>query len=59
MWRKDKVGWEQTRAVVKSTGFSKGDMTFPWENDTEDEVQENKADVLREMKEMEKILNRK
>lgn len=69
MWMKDKESWEQTRiqayitAQVNST--KKIEMTdlltFPWEKDrvkVEDTPEDREA-VMKEMKEWEKIMNKK
>lgn len=69
MWRKDKVSWEQTRTVAYVTAQSQSTkkidmqsmMTFPWEKGTEREeiTDEERQNILREMKVMEERMNRK
>lgn len=68
MWRKNKESWEQARTMAYVTAQSQstkkldmqGMMEFPWEKtDKVEETEESKEDILRKMKEMEKILNKK
>lgn len=69
LWMKEKESWEQTRTVAFVTAQSqstkkldmKSMMTFPWEKDFENEEisEEERAEILREMKEMEQKMNKK
>lgn len=67
-WMKDKESWEQARlqayitAQVNSTKkIEMSDLlTFPWEKDIKvEDTQEDKEALLKEMKEWEKIMNKK
>ena len=66
LWRKDKESWDQTRLIInwcqQSTKpvnmFEK--MTFPWEKGVKQEdTQEDRERIWKEMKEMENLLNKK
>lgn len=69
MWMKDKTSWEQTRTVGYITAqcqstkkISPQDMMpFPWESDgqSEDITDDERKDILKEMKDMENKLNKK
>ena len=69
MWMKDKTSWEQTRTVGYITAqcqstkkISPQDMMpFPWESDgqTEEITDDERKDILKEMKDMENKLNKK
>lgn len=69
LWMREKESWEQTRTVAYVTAQSQSTkkldpkqmMTFPWEKEysSEDISEEERADILKEMKEMEKQLNKK
>ena len=58
---KNKAGWEQTRAMAYATSVNKVDITFPWEKKQEkvQDTAEEREQVRREMKAMEKELNKK
>lgn len=69
MWMKDKTSWEQTRTVGYITAqcqstkkISPQDMMpFPWESDGQSEeiTDDERKDILKEMKDMENKLNKK
>lgn len=69
MWMKDKTSWEQTRTVGYITAqcqstkkISPQDMMpFPWESDGQPEeiTDDERKDILKEMKDMENKLNKK
>ena len=69
LWMREKESWEQTRTMAYVTAQSQSTkkldpkqmMTFPWEKEysNEDISEEERADILKEMKEMEKQLNKK
>lgn len=61
MWRKDKVSWEQTRAMAYATGIKKVDMTFPWEKSGVNDIPtlEEREELMKEMKAMEEKMNKK
>lgn len=67
-WRKTKESWEQARlqayitAQVNSTKkIEMSDiLTFPWEKDIKvEDTQEDKEALMKEIKEWEKIMNKK
>lgn len=69
LWMKEKESWEQTRTVAFVTAQSqstkkldmKSMMTFPWEKgvDEYEDTPEEREAVRREMKEMERKMNKK
>ena len=69
MWMKDKTSWEQTRTVGYITAQCQSTkkivpqemMPFPWESDgqTEEITDDERKDILKEMKDMENKLNKK
>lgn len=69
MWMKDKTSWEQTRTVSYITAQCQSTkkidpqemMTFPWDKTEEKHIDtpEEKEQMWREMKEMEKRMNKK
>lgn len=69
LWMKDKTSWEQTRTVGYITAqcqstkkISPQDMMpFPWESDGQSEeiTDDERKDILKEMKDMENKLNKK
>jgi len=68
MWRKNKDSWEQTRTMAYVTAQSQSTkkidmqnmMTFPWEKGGEPDVptQEEREQVMKEMKAMEEMMNK-
>lgn len=68
LWMKDKESWEQTRTISYVTAQCqstkpidpKDMMTFPWEKGTrQEDTQEDRERIWKEMKEMENLLNKK
>lgn len=68
LWMRDKTSWEQTRTISYITAQCqstkqlnpKDMMTFPWEKEAKvEDTQEERDEIWREMKEWEKILNKK
>ena len=69
MWMKNKESWEQTRTVGYITAQCQSTkrldpkelMSFPWEGDshTEEITDDERKEILKEMKEMESKLNKK
>ncbi len=69
MWMKDKTSWEQTRTVGYITAQCQSTkkidpqdmMPFPWESDGQSEeiTDDERKDILKEMKDMENKLNKK
>ena len=69
LWRKNKESWEQTRTVgyitAQCQSTKKMDpkqlMSFPWESDGQSEeiTDDERKDILKEMKDMENKLNKK
>ena len=68
LWMKDKESWEQARlqayitAQVNSTKHieMKDILTFPWEKEEKiEDTQEEKEALMKEIKEWEKIMNKK
>lgn len=68
LWMRDKTSWEQTRTISYITAqcqstkqlSPKDMMTFPWEKTEKvEDSKEEIEDTYREMKEWEKILNKK
>lgn len=70
LWMKDKESWEQTRTITYVTAQCQSTkpldmkqmMTFPWEKEQTEKVedtQEERDAIMKEMKEWEKIMNKK
>lgn len=69
LWRKNKESWEQTRTVSYITAQCQSTkkidpqemMPFPWESDGQSEeiTDDERKDILKEMKDMENKLNKK
>ena len=69
MWMKDKTSWEQTRTVGYITAQCQSTkridpkdlISFPWEGDsqTEEITDDERKEILKEMKGMEDRLNKK
>lgn len=69
LWRKNKESWEQTRTVGYITAQCQSTkkidpqemMPFPWESDGQSEeiTDDERKDILKEMKDMENKLNKK
>ena len=69
LWMKDKESWEQTRTIGYITAQCqstkkfepKSLMTFPWDEgyDNEEITDAEREEIMKEMKEMEKKLNKK
>ena len=69
LWMKNKESWEQTRVQAYITAQTQSTkkldpkelMSFPWEGDsqTEDITDDERKEILKEMKEMEDKLNKK
>lgn len=69
LWRKNKESWEQTRTVGYITAQCQSAkkinpqemMPFPWESDGQSEeiTDDERKDILKEMKDMENKLNKK
>lgn len=68
LWMKDKESWEQARLqayITAQVNFTKHiDMkdilTFPWEKEEKiEDTQEEKEALMKEIKEWEKIMNKK
>jgi hypothetical protein len=70
LWMKDKESWEQTRTISYITAQCQSTkpldmkqmMTFPWEKEQTEKVedtQEERDAIMKEMKEWEKIMNKK
>ena len=69
LWRKNKESWEQTRTVGYITAQCQSTkkidpqemMPFPWESDSQSEeiTDDERKDILKEMKDMENKLNKK
>lgn len=68
MWRKSKDSWEQARIQAYITAqvnspkkIEMSDiLTFPWEKDVKvEDTQEDKEALMKEIKEWEKIMNKK
>lgn len=70
LWMKDKESWEQTRTISFITAQCQSTkpldmkqmMTFPWEKEQTEKVedtQEERDAIMKEMKEWEKIMNKK
>lgn len=66
IWMKNKEQWEMTRQLCYVTAQCqsskkiepKSFMTFPWEKNNEPEdTEEEREEVIREMREMEKMMN--
>ncbi len=66
LWMKNKESWDQTRLIInwcqQSTKpvnmFEK--MTFPWEKEpVHEDTQEEREEIMREMKAMEEMMNTK
>lgn len=69
LWMKNKDSWEQSRMVAYVTAQSQStkklDMqemiTFPWEKESEKEeiTDEERQNIVKEMKAMEEMMNKK
>lgn len=69
MWRKNKESWEQTRTLGYITAQSQSTkkldmqslMTFPWEKGKSDDIptEEERDEIVKEMKAIEKMMNKK
>ena len=69
LWMKNKESWEQTRVQAYITAQTQSTkkidmndmMSFPWESDSQtDEITDDeRKEILKEMKEMEDKLNKK
>ena len=68
LWMRDKISWEQTRTICYITAQCqstkkldpKDMMTFPWEKvEKVEDTQEERDALEKEMKEWEKIMNKK
>lgn len=68
LWMRDKISWEQTRTICYITAQCQSTkkldpkemMTFPWEKvEKVEDTQEEREELEKEMKEWEKIMNKK